>query len=400
MTTVEQAIFTSAASVAGQGYRVVASSPGVSAEEKANITTASPSHNSMCDPSSETDALTFYTLRSQRVCVARSCHAGCEQTGRGGQRVLTQAFVLSPDDFAEFQSNPFALLRALDTGGAFITDPARKGTLAPVTVAPQGESDPPRWSAACDLIADTPMAHLLALAMSDERSIIACIAQPSLVLEALLLAIPSNLRSACSFSIGLKFALARRHRFTVTGPLGNDTHRIVRGQKVALVENIAADNLPPGELSPWQEMVADCRHMRRLDDLRKLTRMSFDDTAGDALDRIAHSQVALNHIADASTDDLFDSAMADETDASNNIQNLLDASYTAAARRELLNRFNRAKEDDIRTAWMNLLAIADQDPAFLQLCVTLHDRLVDLEPPPPTCDQPTEDPVPSHASPP
>ncbi len=383
MTTVEQAIFTSTSSITGQGYRVVASSPGLTAEDKGGIATCSPSHNSMCDESDSAIGLTFYGLRSGRTCVGRTFHAGCEQTGRGGKRVLTQAFVLSPAGLEEFGGNPFAVLRALDDNGAFVAEFTNEGALASVAVAPVGESDPERWSAACHLVGDEAMGYLLSRVMPEGRSIIVGLDDASTVVEALLLAMPVNLRIGCSFSIGLKFTLSRRLRLCVSGPVGNDTHRTIRGQKVVLVESLRPADLPEHELRPWQEMVVDCRRTGRLEHLRNLTRMSFDDTSDDAMDGIAERQMAVNHVTGVATADLIDAVLDPEPQGRNRVLDELNARYAAAATQELLARFACVPDDVLRAEWSTLLALAETNSAFMPLCLSLHERVGNLEPAPP-----------------
>ena len=87
--TCNQAIFTSIRSPMGEGYRVVAASPGLRPEEKIEITRRSPSHNSMTCASEDAVGLLAYALPTGRTCVCSCRHAGAEHTARGGQRVWT-----------------------------------------------------------------------------------------------------------------------------------------------------------------------------------------------------------------------------------------------------------------------------------------------------------------------
>ena len=129
---IDHAVFTSNRSISGQGYRVVAWSPGITAEEQQHLAKSSPSHNSMCDASDSAVALSFYSLGSGRHCVARTTHAGREHSGRGGKRVLTQSFVLTSEQLARFQCNPFSVLRALERAKGFVADHRLPRTLQAV----------------------------------------------------------------------------------------------------------------------------------------------------------------------------------------------------------------------------------------------------------------------------
>ncbi len=81
--TGDQAVFTSVRSPTGEGYRLVAASAGVRAEEKVEITRRSPSHDNLCGSGAGAVGLSSYLLSSGRHCVGYVCHAGCEHTAGG-----------------------------------------------------------------------------------------------------------------------------------------------------------------------------------------------------------------------------------------------------------------------------------------------------------------------------
>ena len=97
-----QAIFTSLRGPTGSGYRLVATSGGLSRDERQQIATRSPSHDALCDPGPEATALSFYPLDSGRLCLAHSCYAGLEGSGRGGRRTYTRAVVIDAPGLARF----------------------------------------------------------------------------------------------------------------------------------------------------------------------------------------------------------------------------------------------------------------------------------------------------------
>ena len=109
----EHAVFTSIRSPLGEGYRLIASSAGISAEEKKEIIRRSPSHGSLCESASSSRALSSYSLASGRQVVAISCFAGREHTGRGGHRVYTNITVLDGPQFRHFNWDPILVQTAV-----------------------------------------------------------------------------------------------------------------------------------------------------------------------------------------------------------------------------------------------------------------------------------------------
>ncbi|MBN1361535.1 MAG: hypothetical protein JW993_13135 [Sedimentisphaerales bacterium] len=131
----DQAVFTSVRSPMGGGYRIVAASPGVRADEKAEMTRRAPSHASLCGDgpdavADEPDAvgLLAYPLASGRYCVALSQYAGWEHTARGGHRVHTHIVVLDRQAYLEFGCNAVRVHAALKeaVGGRPILKPPPK----------------------------------------------------------------------------------------------------------------------------------------------------------------------------------------------------------------------------------------------------------------------------------
>src|SRR6185503_20317863 len=92
--TVEHGVFTSIRSHTGEGYRIITATPGIKADERAEITRRCPSHGSFCEESADAVGMSFFTLTTERHFIAIHCHAGVEHTARGGQRVYTHFVVL------------------------------------------------------------------------------------------------------------------------------------------------------------------------------------------------------------------------------------------------------------------------------------------------------------------
>ena len=127
LLSADHTIFTSVRTPMGCGYRLIAASPGVTAEERTKITRWSPSHGNLCSDNPAAEGLASYLLSTGRRCVAWSRHAGPEPTGRGGLRIHTHAVLLTAEAYRQFACMPAAVLQAI-------------AALAPQPLIPQGAS--------------------------------------------------------------------------------------------------------------------------------------------------------------------------------------------------------------------------------------------------------------------
>ncbi|MCZ6816838.1 MAG: hypothetical protein O7F76_09135, partial [Planctomycetota bacterium] len=109
----EQAVFTSIRSPMGEGYRIIAASPGIRPDEKAEIIRRAPSHDSLCESGRAAVGLLAFPFESGRYCLGFSCHAGREHTARGGNRVYSHFAVVEPGDWQSFGFNAVRLHTAL-----------------------------------------------------------------------------------------------------------------------------------------------------------------------------------------------------------------------------------------------------------------------------------------------
>src|SRR5690606_6262616 len=111
-TEADQAIFTSIDSPRGGGYQLAAKSEGISLAEARELSAWGPSHDSLWETDEAAGSCNFHRLQSGRLAISRSIHGAAEYSGRGGRSVYTHYLVLSADDFARWDSNPFDVLRA------------------------------------------------------------------------------------------------------------------------------------------------------------------------------------------------------------------------------------------------------------------------------------------------
>lgn len=243
----DRVVFTSLPSPTGEGYRVVACSPGLRSDERSEITRRSPSHDSLCSPAPSARGLAISTLKSGRVCVSLSRLAGAEHTGRGGERVWTDALLVDAADFLGAGGLPDAFEQAV----AAAPLPAVK--LSPI-IDKLWMSPPlpprPAWSDPGAVPTVTAQAALAALLLERAVCVVAC-PDPVALVEGALALLPRALRGGLSVSAGLRFANSRQVTACVVDQIDVETRRVTRGRPVALLsaEELAAR--PLGLLTPW-----------------------------------------------------------------------------------------------------------------------------------------------------
>lgn len=201
---VEQAIFTAVRNARGAGYRIVAASPGLDADDQREIVQRAPSHESLCDAGPDACGLAAFPLRSGRLCLFLVQHAGREKTSRGGLRVYTRIFVLGPAAYTGLGADPLRLAALLpDAGEIPAQPPSRLSALQlDAGVAPRATAPPPPLR---------PGVLTLATAVLAPQSVLVTEApDPVAILRGLWDCLPLARRQTCSVSYGLRFAPSRR----------------------------------------------------------------------------------------------------------------------------------------------------------------------------------------------
>jgi len=286
--SVDQAVFTSIRSPAGQGYRLVAASAGVRSDEKAEITRRSPSHGSLCEGGSSAVGLCSYPLGSGRQCVAYSCYAGVEHTARGGQRVYTHLTLLEPADYRRLDFDPLpvhaALARAVG-GSPLLKPPPRLDRLS-LTVSPAGGGSPD-WPGALTSEEAEQIRLVTSVLLARRRLVWAGARCPFRLLEWALVAVPPSARGALAVSVGLKFAAARRMDLSVVDRDGGAIQRAIAGGDVQLFD--VQHQLPqgPSPFGAWLDRVYRSCRAGRFEEMRQVTALLCAETEPRALGRIA-----------------------------------------------------------------------------------------------------------------
>jgi hypothetical protein len=210
-TNIEQAVYTSARTTRGEGYHLVARSPGISDADVRALSTWSPSHDGLLPDVPEKRSINFFALPSGLFCISRSMIDGEDYSQRGAPRLVTNLLVVEPDVMARFSYDPFALLRAVELSGRLATgDTAGNSHLAPIALV--GRSKAVNQSQLGDLLAEIGAARI-GIAI---ESLLACrplAIRASVSTEKLIAGIwkclPIECRGEFSFSTGLQYSPRR-----------------------------------------------------------------------------------------------------------------------------------------------------------------------------------------------
>lgn len=288
----EQAIFTSIRTLTGEGYRIIAASPGLNPDERTEITRRSPSHNSLCSPSSHAVGILNCRLDSGRYCIGYSRCAGAEQTARGGARVYTNLAVLCEDGFRRFEGNPVraAAVLAREAGKSIMLKPQPR--LDPLELDPDAiphmdlEHDPtPCFGTSDDAYWLTKVLRPLLYGRS---VLIVGASAPFEMLEWTLKALPLPIRIGISVSVGLRWASTRDIRLCFVDHAGIETRRAISGQGVEWLEvKSRPDDRQPEPQTDYCAMIGRWWRDRRFRDIVTLTGLIEEPASPNDLDHLA-----------------------------------------------------------------------------------------------------------------
>lgn len=301
----DQVIFTSIRTPTGQGYRIVAASPGVRADEKAEITTRSPSHGSLCENAPDPVGLLTYQLASGRRCVGYVCHAGVEHTGRGGQRVYTHMVLLDRAAYRRFDSNPVRLHASLGeiirTGGPMLKPPPH---LEPLNLSGPGTStlvhQPP---------APTPEAigwigAIVAGGLLGKRTLLTGEKNPTAIVEWVLMSLPRALREELNASAEVRFSPSRGMHLVLLQAAEPQLTRQLAGQDIGAYAASTPPPPLPAPIEPWCRLLQRWWMEGRFAEIVRLTTETCADAPPETLGRLAavcEDIDALAAVADAET---------------------------------------------------------------------------------------------------
>lgn len=241
MGRIEQAVFTSARTDRGVGYRVVATSPGVGEADRRELAIWGPSHDSLLETGTDAVSFNFFPLPSGSFCISRTTPVGWEYSGRGGVQVYTHCLVVPPEILLQSANHPLALARAAAATGALDVRaeiPSLLETLDLTGTAPT--VDQASLAQLVQQVGPWRMAVLVQSALGTACTVAATgQASAEQLIAGLLDCLPLECRTAISFSTGLKYSSRRPFRIL---PLPSDpaTRRWIARQPNVTVLDWAA----------------------------------------------------------------------------------------------------------------------------------------------------------------
>jgi len=360
----DQAIFTSIRTPMGEGYRIVAASRTLHADEKQAITKASPSHEGLCDPEAAgreshdaPSAVAFYPLPSGRACIGLSCAAGSEHTGRGGRRVYTHCAVFDPAELSGCAFNLFNVVRSMVAAG--LTSPQLKPpnplpelSLTITDNAPRGR----KLGFPASLNGEWRRALLQA--MLEKRNLIINIKEGWLdTIELLLMGFPGPLRADLSFAAGLRFSLGRQVNVQLLHDGTGQAKARAAGQQVEYLDPCHG-TCTSRDGSAWLALVE--RHWSAADfvALDRRTSRRFDDCGAAGRERVARLYNSIDEMPQLEVAPVIQTIGAHLTAHAPGVEAEINDELLDACRQRLLSRFGSAKWAEVKPHWRSLLEVS------------------------------------------
>ena len=379
--TCDQAVFTSVRTPTGEGYRIIAASRGLSAEEKRAITQNAPSHNGLCDQSANARAVAFYPLPTGRLCVACSCCAGSEHTGRGGQRVYTFHVVFAAEQFSAIRFNPFHVLRAIEAAGlaAPHLDPrAELDALELDVLVSEMSRESAGGGGAVDAIGSPAhrkravhcLVNEIPLAISMPKDAPSCA-------EALILAVPGPMRTVLSFSEGVRFSVGRCYRLNLISGDTLAARNKAAGQSVEFLDptkNPAEDE----SASDWFRFVEAHWQKGSLDQLDRRTSVPIKDATREELEQLAEVYVAIDGVDQYDFYELLAVAGACLGHASHDAPDSPQAELLERIEPLLIGKWDALSGSDVEVYWARAVRLWRESDATVVFMQPVLDRGLEL----------------------
>lgn len=359
----EQAIFTSIRTPMGEGYRIVAASRGLGADQKQVITRNSPSHDGLCAAEAAGDETTgvirgaaFYPLPRDLACVAVSGLAGAEHTGRGGQRIYTHCVAFDREALSQCGYNPFNMMRAMVEAGLHEPQLKPPATLPELELKVTGTPPPGRMGmpSAC-------RCRLLQGLLDHRAFVVNCDGDWLKDAEWLLMGIPGPARVDISFDVGLRFSVGRTHRLHLLQDATGMTKSRVAGQAVEYLQPEDAESMTP-RTGTWLSFVERMWSAADVDAAVRRTSVAFADTSPATRDRIARLFTLTDEVDRTAAAELIAAIDLHMYEQSDGAERDFVAELTTKASRTLLSRMRIASAGDVHACWKPLLKAWRRSP--------------------------------------
>ena len=255
---IDQAIFTSARTEHGDGYQLVARSPGVTADQARELAVWGPSHDALYSRSDEPFSVNFHRLTCGTFCVSKTVAAGDEYSSRGGARIYTQFLLISPADLARFANNPFAVLRAACAKGILAVLENPPATLEPFTLAGRSPAvDNGLLTQFVSQIEHDCVGRLINAALVTDVQLIAGMTDYEMLFGGLLNCFPVECRTELTFTTGLRYSPRRPFHLAPLSGDAAEKRRADRYEGATLVDLSTSSNEGKAELGGWAAYVAE-----------------------------------------------------------------------------------------------------------------------------------------------
>lgn len=301
---VDQAIFTSVRSPTGAGYRIIAASPAVNRQEKAEIIRRAPSHASLDRPDPDAAALLAFPIGTDRYCVGLSQHAGKEHTARGGERVYTHFVILNRQDYELFGTHPLTVQTALSTavGGAPQLKPPPSLEQLTLRTPPK-----PMRVQNCHIApyCNVPAVLRICQAMlQGEKLLVTDPVEGCHLLDQTMTCLPAAVRRGLAVSIGLKFSPGRRLQLCIVRQGESQTRMAPSGMKARLLDAANPPNRTQSRYDAWLDLIEHHLESGRMMEMRHLTAEMTEDACPESLTRIATLCFDIDAVAKAQPNEL------------------------------------------------------------------------------------------------
>jgi hypothetical protein len=305
----EHAVFTSVRSPWGRGYRIIAASAGISADEKREIVQRAPSHQSICAGSPHGWGLASFTMQSGRRCVLVAEKAGVEHSARGDCRVHVQVVVMEPAAYRRLRCDPrgvaFAARAAL--GADWLNDQP-PANLPRLTLESQSgraghEADRGPAPGAADL--DGLLATLSGL-LRGRRILVHGPPDPLRALAWIWSGVPAAVRDMLALSCGLRFSPGRNFPLLLTEMPPGQRQQVGCDHDFDVIDWHAAEAPHAGEFDRWLDFA---RARWAAGELAQLDQLSAELTAETTAADLAHVAALWDDLARLAEADL---ALVDE----------------------------------------------------------------------------------------
>jgi hypothetical protein len=258
MNQVEQALFTSAQTARGDGYQLVAHSPGLRGDDERELTAWGPSHDSLRDPNPAAVSYNAFPLPSGAYCVSRTSPDGGEYSRRGGFKVLTHYLIVPPAVMTRFGNNALAVIRAAIADGVLDHVSERVRHLPAVTLTGKASVvDRTALDRVRSRLGPQMVSAFIEKILGDASVSVVGGPPPETLIAAVLSCFPPECRCQFSFSTGLRFSRRRPFRIIFAPDDPKELKQFIRQSGCVPFDlNRPSDTVAPPEHG-WARFVHD-----------------------------------------------------------------------------------------------------------------------------------------------